>query len=156
MSDQVPKAAGGSFSGFVTVGKDFVSLLRDGALVVLALMLVAFPAKFNLMLENAGFKEGNIAGFKWTAEEVVHTDDSLRKANETIADLQLQNDNLLQALKDAQQQATDTELSARVEDLEASSRVTRARTVAVQREVTETLITNKEAVMKAKQSIKSR
>lgn len=73
-------------SRVIGIGKDLVTLLRDGALLVLAVLLILFPATFNRMLVNAGFKEGSIAGFKWEAK-VLDANDALRNAQATIADL---------------------------------------------------------------------
>jgi hypothetical protein len=46
----------------VSLGKDLVSLLRDGALFVLAVLLVAFPTQFNTILAPGSFRR--FVGFK--------------------------------------------------------------------------------------------
>ena len=49
----------------ISIGKDLFSLLRDGSLFLLALLLLFFPARLNSVLVSAGFEEGSIVGFKW-------------------------------------------------------------------------------------------
>jgi len=70
----------------VSLGKDLVALLRDGAIFVLALLLIVFPLQFNSILVNAGFEEGSLVGFKWKST-LVESDRALKDAQGTISDL---------------------------------------------------------------------
>jgi len=81
------------FSRFIAVGKDLVSLLRDAALFLLAVLLVAFPIQFNSILVDAGFEEGSLVGFKWKSK-LVESNRPLQDAQATISDLQTKNDDL--------------------------------------------------------------
>ncbi|MEO6358699.1 MAG: hypothetical protein ABIU77_24405 [Ferruginibacter sp.] len=49
----------------MTKVKDFLSVLKDGLLLTLFLLLIFFPLYFNKMLERAGFTEGSLMGFSW-------------------------------------------------------------------------------------------
>jgi hypothetical protein len=54
----------------VSLGKDAVALFRDGSLLILAVLLVVFPRKFNRILVDAGFEEGSVVGFRWKSKLV--------------------------------------------------------------------------------------
>src|SRR5262245_16124838 len=86
-------------STIIKNGKDIVSFLRDGALLVLAILLVALPTTFNSILVKAGFVEGSVAGFKWQSG-LAESNEALVKARATITSLQTQNDELAKALGD--------------------------------------------------------
>lgn len=67
----------------IALGKDLVALLRDGALFLLAVLLIAFPTQFNTILVNAGFEEGRIVGFSSTV--FYYAPSSQRTAKEVAA-----------------------------------------------------------------------
>jgi len=46
----------------VTVAKDITATARDAALLLLGLLLIAFPSTFNGILVSAGFEEGSSPG----------------------------------------------------------------------------------------------
>jgi hypothetical protein len=71
--DANSKPPASAISSLVGVGKDLVALLRDAALLLIAVLLVAFPVTFNDILQKAGFEEGSVVGFKWKAK-LVETD----------------------------------------------------------------------------------
>lgn len=54
----------------MTKTKDFLSLLKDGLLLILFLLLIFFPSYFNRMLERAGFTEGSLMGFSWKQKAI--------------------------------------------------------------------------------------
>jgi hypothetical protein len=91
---------GKSLDRFIGLGKDFVALLRDAALLGLAGLLLLFPTKLNDVLVSAGFEEGSIVGFKWKANLLL-ADEALKSAQETIASLQAQLDKTTKALGEA-------------------------------------------------------
>ena len=69
--------------------------------MLLAVFLIGWPQTINSILVDAGFEEGSFAGMKWKAK-LTRTDDSLVVANETIANLEEQNnkmDNMLTEIK---------------------------------------------------------
>ena len=45
--------------------KDFISIFRDGLLLILFLLLIFFPSALNDMLSKAGFTQGSVMGFTW-------------------------------------------------------------------------------------------
>jgi hypothetical protein len=142
-------------SRFITIGKDAVSLLRDGALFMLAVLLVAFPAQFNSILVDAGFEEGSVVGFKWKSK-LVESNQALEDAQATIASLQAKNDELLKALNDANVKANDPELRGRATRLEAENSRLKEQTQKVQSNVTDTLESNAPLVEKVLSSREQR
>jgi hypothetical protein len=93
----------------ISLGKDFVSLLRDEALFVLAVLLVAFPGQFNSLLVDAGFEESSLVGSKWRSK-LVESNHALQEAQATISDLQQKNDELAKALAETNSKTNDPPL----------------------------------------------
>ena len=87
MVEEGQKSNKAAFSELLSTGKDLVSLLRDGSLLVLAILLILFPSTLSAILVKAGFVEGSVAGFKWKAN-LVASDAALKEAQATITDLQ--------------------------------------------------------------------
>src|SRR5262245_36352960 len=121
MSDNLARVNNSWITKFIGVGKDLVALLRDGALLCLAVLLVVFPDRFNSILVDAGFEEGSVVGFKWK-KKLVDSNQALEEARTTIARLQSKNDDLLKALTEANAKANDPKLSERVATLESENR----------------------------------
>ena len=82
---------GGTAPAWLTLWKDGLAVTRDTLFLVLAALLVIFPATFNALLERAGIEEWSVAGMKWRAK-LVDSDQSLKDANAMITDLRGQND----------------------------------------------------------------
>jgi hypothetical protein len=137
-----------TISKVISVGKDLVSLLRDGALLVLAVLLIAFPNKINTMLNDAGFKEGNVAGFKWEASLDKSTQ-ALKEAEAKISELQKEKDDQAKALADAQAQLADSALKQRISELEKVNAAQKASTELVLNSVAQTIKANTALVEKA-------
>lgn len=104
-------------SKLVSIGKDVVALLRDGSLLLLAVLLIGWPEIFNDTLVRAGFEEGSLVGLKWKAK-VSQQDKELVSAQATIADLKAQNVNLEKALNEAKAQLSDGLLKSKITALE--------------------------------------
>jgi hypothetical protein len=132
----------------VALSKDFVSLLRDGALFALALLLIAFPSQFNSILVNAGFEEGSFVGFKWKSK-LIENDNALKSAHATIANLQARNDELLVALQDTNAKLSDPVFLSRLTKLEEENRILKNSTTRVQKSVTQAIDSNAPLVEKA-------
>ncbi len=122
----------------VAMGKDAVSLLRDAALFLLAVLLIAFPTTFNSILERAGFEQGSVAGFTWRSK-LVESDAALKDARALISDLQKKNDELSVALADATRQTADPSLKQRAATLEKENTELKTASQAVQRSVSQTI-----------------
>jgi hypothetical protein len=137
------------FATIVSIGKELVSLLRDAALVLLAVLLIVFPAKLNVLLTDAGFEEGSVVGFKWKAK-LVKSDDALKQAQATISDLQTRNDELGSALKYAQLQISDPTFSERVDKLGAENSEQRESVKYIQKSVSKTINDNAPLIEKAR------
>jgi len=130
-----------SLASSIGIGKDLVALLRDGAILILAVLLVAFPVRFNSILVDAGFEEGSIVGFKWK-KSLVQSNNALQDTQNTISKLQGENDNLLKALNDANLKLNDPSQLERLAALEAENMKLKAATTVVQSTVTETIAAN--------------
>lgn len=104
-------------SGLSATGKDLVAMLRDGLLLVMAVLLLSVPETFNAILARAGFEEGSFAGIKWR-KQLTESDDALLKAQATIADLKDQNDKLSKALSDTKAQVTSPDTKEYIAQLE--------------------------------------
>ena len=98
-------------SAIVALGKDLVAMLRDGVLLLLAILLLVWPQAINNVLVAAGFEEGSFAGLKWKAR-LSGADAALVKAQTAIADLKEQNDKLSQTLAEVQSGLSDPKLKA--------------------------------------------
>lgn len=81
------------WSAVVATGKDTVSLLRDSAIFLLALLLVAVPQILNERLTRAGFVETTVAWFKWQTS-LVRSHGSLKDAQQALTSITAQNESL--------------------------------------------------------------
>ena len=122
------------FENYVSIAKDIVVLSRDGALIILAILLFAFPVKFNHMMVEAGFKEGNLLGFKWKTN-LEDSNSALKKANLVLDSLQLKNGQLILALQDVEKKLNDTELKEKLKNLETQNTKIQQTTKKVQTNV---------------------
>lgn len=138
-------------SAAVSTGKDLVSLLRDSMLFLLALLLIAFPNRFNSILVSAGFEEGSIVGFKWKSS-LIEADKALKQARETIADLQGTNGELVKALTEANAKLKDPALAERSVKLVEENRNATNSAQQVQSTVSEVIASNSPLVEKAQSS----
>lgn len=132
----------------LSLGKDAVALLRDGSLVLLAMLLLAFPGTLNDILLRAGFEEGSVVGFKWKAK-FVQSDDSLKSAQTTIASLQEQLKKSNDALAAANTSIQNGELKATLQSVERTGREVATATAKVQDAVRATINSNAPLVEKA-------
>lgn len=145
-----PRSISTVIASVISLGKDLVALLRDGSLFLLAVLLLVFPMQFNAMLVAAGFKEGNVAGFKWQAS-LTETDSALQKAQETISELQRKNDELAKTLGEASKQIVggDGQLKAQIVELQQGNRTLADNVQTVQTKVDERLLSNEQLVANA-------
>jgi hypothetical protein len=141
IDEGVPMGTEKKVSDLVAVSKDVVSLLRDLALFIIALLLIAFPAVFNSVLERAGFEEGSFAGLKWRSK-LVASDAALKEARAAIGDVQQRNDEMAKALGQAREQVKDPGLRADITRLEQDSKRVEAATRQVQSSVSDTIASN--------------
>lgn len=138
-------------ANMVTVWKDLVSLLRDASLLLVVILLVLFPDKFNSILVNAGFEEGSLVGLKWKAK-VVETDDALKDALATIERVERENNALYKALDEARQKLTDVDLVAKLNRLEGGREKLEVDSRQIQEQLTSTIEANAPYVQKALES----
>lgn len=141
-----------SASALVAVGKDLVALLRDAALLVIAVLLVMFPVTFNTILQKAGFEEGSLVGFKWKAK-LVENDAALKEAQALISSLKEQNDKLNQTLTEAQQQSPNENLKQQLSSLEQSNAQLQVASSKVAASLANTISSNAPLVRKAQNAI---
>lgn len=145
MPDDSTNKSTSPVASFIAIAKDAFALLRDSALFAIGALLLFLPATFNSILTEAGFEEGSFAGLKWKA--ALHdTDTQLLLANDTIAKLEAQNQDLLTLLEEATgaDEKSDDKSSQRqeVERLALASRATAERAKEVQTSVSATLKAN--------------
>jgi hypothetical protein len=133
----------------ISVGKDIVSLARDGALSILALLLIVFPHQFNTVLVNAGFEEGSLVGFKWRAK-LIENNTALEKAQATISDLQRKNEELAKVLAQTNAQLHDTALTAQIAKFQDDNRRLKDATQQVQTTVAQAIESNIPFIEKAR------
>ncbi|MCU0838686.1 MAG: hypothetical protein MUE49_08175 [Rhodospirillales bacterium] len=137
---------------FVAFAKDIVALLRDAALMVLAGLLLLFPARFNDLLVSAGFEEGSLVGFKWKAK-LVEADQALNEAQATIAQLQAQLDRATKALGEVKAGIGDAALKAEIAQIAEDSERLTAATAAVQDTVKSTITAQASLVERAQTAV---
>jgi hypothetical protein len=89
-------------SGFVENAKGIVSIVRDGLITLVLILLLVVPGTVNRRLMSAGFVKGNIAGFEWQAA-VQDNNAKLHVAASTIDSLQEQIGKTEAALKVSEQ-----------------------------------------------------
>jgi hypothetical protein len=140
-------------STLVSVAKDCLSLLRDGAMFLLMILLVACPSRINSMLIAAGFKEGSVAGFKWQSS-LVDSNQSLEEAQAKISELQKEKDEQVKALSEAKAHVTDPTLKAQITKLEKENTTQKVSTGIVQKSVDQTIKANSKLVETAPISYK--
>lgn len=138
MTDKKNGKKESSISGTVAVWKNLVSLMRDSALLLLAVLLIAFPSTLNSILVNAGFEEGSFVGFKWKSK-LVDSDAALKEARSTISDLQKKNNEMANALAEANAKLNDSSFQKRVAKLEKENKKLYAATQQVQASVSNTI-----------------
>jgi hypothetical protein len=141
-----------SISSAIGIWKDVVSSSRDSALLLLVLLLLAFPTSFNSILVKAGFEEGSFVGFKWKSK-LVDSDAALKEARTTIADLQQKNNEMAKALAEANANVNDPSLKERIAKLEAENKQLQESTQKVQDSVSSTIASNALLVDKALSSM---
>jgi hypothetical protein len=110
---------GFDFKTLIGSGKDLVALLRDLLLFLIALLLLVFPRTLNEVLQNAGFVEGSVAGFKWK-NNLIASDSALKKSEVTIVSLQIQIDSMSSLLNEAQKKISDPEFKDKLSNIEKS------------------------------------
>src|SRR5205085_5525173 len=86
---------------FVDNAKGIVSIVRDGLITIILILLLFVPATVYKSLIDAGFTEGDIGGFKWKAAVEQNTE-KLSGAAKTIVTLQDQLSKTQTALKDSE------------------------------------------------------
>lgn len=148
MAEQMIEKA---ISGYVALGKDLVAMLRDGILLVLAVLLIAWPQAINSILVEAGFEEGSFAGLKWKAK-LAKSDDALVEAQATIADLIAQNKNLNTLLADVKIGIEDPKTRENISRLEALNTRLADSSMMVQTTVESTIANNASLVQKVQTS----
>jgi hypothetical protein len=141
-------------SGFISMGKDIISFFRDGALLLLAIMLVIFPVRFNDILRSAGFKEGSIAGMKWESS-LIDSNEALKETKTKMSDLENENRELLKTLSEAKVFLDDSKLKQRINNLEKNNIAQQQSTVIVQKSVEQTITAN-ENLFEKTQSLRNK
>ena len=91
--------------GAVDNAKGVVSIVRDGLITVILIMLLMMPKTVNESLVSAGFVEANFAGMQWKRKAETNLEDNSKKLTEattTITSLQQQLTKTQDALKESE------------------------------------------------------
>ncbi|WP_163833444.1 hypothetical protein [Spartinivicinus ruber] len=125
----------------VATGKDLIAMLRDAALLLIAILLIGWPQKVNSILVEAGFEEGSFAGMKWKAK-LTQSDEVLIEAQAIITDFREQNKKLGVTLTELRQQMTSTETKEKLAKLDQQNELLLTSSAQVQQKVTNTTSAN--------------
>ena len=120
-------------------------------LLFMAVLLIGWPQTINSILVEAGFEEGSFAGMNWKAK-LTQSDDTLLKAQATIADLREQNEKLNSALSEVKSQIASPEIKANIAKLEQLNMHLAASSARVQAAVETTASANAPLVQKVQTS----
>ena len=82
---------------FVSVLKDLVNIVRDVFIFAILVLLIFLPERLSNTLNDAGFDEVNILGFKWK-KTLVEYSDLVEEQKATISSLKKVNEELSAAL----------------------------------------------------------
>ncbi|MCG8343847.1 MAG: hypothetical protein MI685_01650 [Chlorobiales bacterium] len=138
-------------SKIVATGKDLIAMLRDGTLLLFALLLIGCPQQINKILEEAGFEEGSFAGMKWKSK-LAQSDEALLEAQATITDLKEQNTRLSKTLAGVRSQVTSTKDKQNIAELSKLNNRIAETSAKVQAVVTSTTSANAPLIQKAQVS----
>jgi chromosome segregation ATPase len=128
-------------AGIVENAKGVVSIVRDGLITLILILLIMMPATVNKSLVSAGFVKGSIAGFEWEAvrENVENNNEKLGVATSTIDSLQEQLGKTQAALSESEKsrtkladQVTATMPGTAVADMAASAPAPETREIVEQ------------------------
>lgn len=86
---------------FIDNAKGIVSILRDGLITLILVLLFVAPVQMNTALGKAGFVKGSFAGFDWEST-VKENNTQLADAGNTINSLQQQLTTTQAALKESE------------------------------------------------------
>jgi hypothetical protein len=136
------------FTTGLTNGKNLIALLRDGGLLLVLVLLLAFPTYFNELLTRAGFEEGSVVGFKWKAK-LVENQQALQDAQATITDLRTQLERATQSLSEVQARTSDAPLKASISRVVQETQQVSAASDRVQANVRSTIAASAPLVEKA-------
>jgi hypothetical protein len=139
---------GSSVATSIAMGKDGIALLRDLAVFTLAVLLIAYPARLNHILTEAGFEEGSLVGFKWKTK-LVDSDAALKDAQVTINDLKAQLDKTTKLLADAQAKLNDPGQKTAFAQLQQENSALQVATSRVKTSVESTIAANAPLVRNA-------
>ncbi|MGH7888818.1 MAG: hypothetical protein ACREPG_13230 [Candidatus Binatia bacterium] len=134
-------------SGLVAIGKDFVVMLRDAGLLLMAVLLIWWPESFNKILVDAGFDEGSFAGLHWKAK-VIQQDAELVKSLAEIKDWKEQNNQQIKVLTEVKSKLGSEEIKANIENLEKLNTQLVASSDKVQESVVSTIAANAGLIQK--------
>lgn len=143
-----PNSTTSKLQARVSVAKDITATARDAALLLLGLLLIAFPATFNGILVTAGFEEGSIAGMKWKSK-LQSSDQALKVATSKIVELQKQLASNQQILEITQQKINDPKLAAKVVEVVDGNRAVKKSASEVEKSSARVISNNADYVAKA-------
>lgn len=106
----------GNSPKWIVIAKDFIALLRDSIIFILFLLILFFPKTINNSLSNAGFIEGEIAGFTWK-NQIKESNDKTKIVGQTVSDLENKLTTVKSKLDSFSTASKDTNVKKQIEKL---------------------------------------
>jgi thiamine biosynthesis lipoprotein ApbE len=106
--------------------KDFISIIRDGILLCLFVLLIFLPSSLNDMLTKAGFVQGSVMGFTWEdkamrSKEIADSSQQLATAAaKQMEAMQVRLDSISQKLSELPTVSQTQEVSAITKSIDVS------------------------------------
>ncbi len=107
------------------VAKDVVSVLRDGVIFLLFILLLFAPGTINKRLTEAGFTKGSVAGFEWEAQ-IKSATETTKTAGQTVVQAAENYDALIERLAELEKRVTDTSVQSALKSIGAEAATSRA------------------------------
>jgi len=101
--------------------RTFLSVMRDGILLLLLLMLVLIPARVNKVLIDAGITKASILGFDWE-KQLEESSKETEQAKQEVEKLNKELGTHVAQIEEVASRATDPEARKRAGDLARSLR----------------------------------
>ena len=139
-------------SGYLTLWKDGLAVLRDTLLLGLAGLLLAFPEQLNHLLERAGIQEWSVAGLKWKTK-LFDSDQALKDLRAAYNDVVAQNKVQTETIRTLQAASNDPKQKESAGKLEAQSARLEATAAQIDSSVSATIAANAGFVRKAGDSL---
>jgi hypothetical protein len=128
--------------------KDFIAVLREGALVAVFLLLLLAPGWIKERLRAAGFQKGSIAGMEWEAE-IQASSNQAKDAGQAITDIQPKLQEMAEQLAKLADTATDPQAAQAIRDLTSTVEASQRKVSEADAAVKSALVTQQQVLAQA-------